>query len=63
LGNVTRSTRKRTYHLSNVTVQELWGRSIIVHAGPDDEGKGPHEDSITTGHSGARMACAIFGRG
>jgi hypothetical protein len=26
-------------------------------------GKGPHSDSKTTGHSGVRMACAIFGRG
>jgi Cu-Zn family superoxide dismutase len=63
LGNLTRSTRTRRFCLPNVSVQELWGRSIIVHAGPDDEGKGSHEDSATTGHSGARMACAIFGRG
>jgi Cu/Zn superoxide dismutase len=25
-------------------------------------GHGPHEDSKTTGHSGKRIACAIWGR-
>ena len=63
LGNLSRSTRTRRYCLPDVSVHELWGRSIIVHEGPDDGGKGGHEDSHTTGHSGARMACAIFGRG
>lgn len=55
-------TLKRRYCLTDVSVQDLWGRSIIVHKDEDDLGKGSHEDSKTTGHSGARMACAIFGR-
>ena len=50
------------YFLRTVTVEELYGRSIIVHADEDDYGKGNHEDSQTTGHSGARIACAIIGR-
>lgn len=50
------------YFLRKVTVEELYGRSIIVHADEDDYGKGEHEDSNTTGHSGARIACAIIGR-
>lgn len=66
LGNIqqkgTRKT-KRTYCLRNVSVTDLWGRSIIVHKGKDDLGQGGYEDSHITGHSGARMACAIFGRG
>jgi Cu-Zn family superoxide dismutase len=65
LGNIRkRGTRrcKKTYCLPNVTVRDLWGRSIIVHEGKDDLGLGAHEDSHTTGHSGGRMACAIFGR-
>jgi len=37
------------------------GRSIVVHAGEDDLGKGGHADSKTTGHSGARVACGIIG--
>lgn len=53
---------RHTYHLPDVEPAELWGRSLIVHADPDDLGAGSHEDSATTGHSGARIACAIFGR-
>jgi Cu-Zn family superoxide dismutase len=52
----------KRYYLPHVTPQELWGRSIIIHEGEDDLGLGTAEDSQTTGHSGARMACAIFGR-
>eukprot|EP01004_Peranema_trichophorum_P010245 NODE_9018_length_626_cov_71.017893_g8390_i0.p1 GENE.NODE_9018_length_626_cov_71.017893_g8390_i0~~NODE_9018_length_626_cov_71.017893_g8390_i0.p1 ORF type:complete len:164 (+),score=28.86 NODE_9018_length_626_cov_71.017893_g8390_i0:59-550(+) len=33
------------------------GRSFMVHADPDDLGKGGFEDSLTTGHAGARIAC------
>ena len=53
---------KKTYYLSNVSVKDLWGRSIIVHQDEDDLGKGSFEDSKTTGHSGKRIGCAIFGR-
>jgi Cu-Zn family superoxide dismutase len=53
----------KTYLVSGTSVKELWGRSIIVHADEDDLGYGDFDDSKTTGHSGARMACAILGRG
>ena len=62
LGNVQGPRFSRTYTIRNVKPQDLWGRSLIVHADEDDLGKGPHTDSKTTGHSGARIACAIFGR-
>ena len=64
LGNVScdRGTYENSYYLSGVSVEDLWGRSVIVHADPDDLGKGPFEDSVTTGHSGKRIACAIIGR-
>ena len=61
LGNLTR-VGKFSYILSGVSTSDLVGRSIIVHADADDLGKGGHEDSLTTGHSGARIACGIFGR-
>jgi Cu-Zn family superoxide dismutase len=48
--------------LRGITVEDLYGRSLIVHADPDDLGKGKEEDSKTTGHSGKRIACAIIGR-
>ena len=54
LGNIAGPTATRTYFLSGVRVSNLWGRSVIVHADIDD--------SHTTGHSGARIACAIIGR-
>jgi len=37
------------------------GRSVVVHAGEDDLGKGGHDDSLTTGHAGGRAACGIIG--
>jgi len=64
LGNVEiRSSRSQySYFLEGVSPADLWGRALIVHADEDDLGRGPHEDSKTTGHSGARIGCAIFGR-
>lgn len=53
---------KIEHFLKNVDVKDLWGRSLIVHADPDDLGLGKHDDSHTTGHSGARIACAVIGR-
>jgi Cu-Zn family superoxide dismutase len=37
------------------------GRSIVVHEGADDLGKGGFPDSLTTGHAGGRLACGIIG--
>lgn len=64
LGNISTKAGPfyKSYELKGVSVEDLYGRSVIVHADPDDLGKGPHEDSKTTGHSGKRIACAIIGR-
>ena len=37
------------------------GRGLIIHADEDDCGKGNFPDSLTTGHSGKRIACAVIG--
>ena len=37
------------------------GRGLIIHADPDDCGKGTFPDSKTTGHAGKRIACSIIG--
>jgi Cu-Zn family superoxide dismutase len=60
LGNVTLG--RYTYTLHDVTVSDVLGRSVIIHADPDDYGQGGKEDSHTTGHSGARIGCAVIGR-
>ncbi|KAL6506060.1 hypothetical protein OROHE_022779 [Orobanche hederae] len=39
----------------------ILGRAVVVHAGPDDLGKGGHELSKTTGNAGARVGCGIIG--
>jgi len=62
LGNITGPKCEVTYTLKGITLEDLWGRSVIVHEDEDDLGKGPFEDSLTTGHSGARIGCAIIGR-
>ncbi|EQK97331.1 Superoxide dismutase [Ophiocordyceps sinensis CO18] len=33
------------------------GRTVVVHAGTDDLGKGGHEQSLSTGNAGGRPAC------
>ena len=42
-------------------VDEILGRSIIIHQDEDDLGLGTEEDSKTTGHSGSRIACSVIG--
>jgi Cu-Zn family superoxide dismutase len=66
LGNIQMPQGKQElkveYFLRGVTILDILGRSVIVHDEPDDLGEGPFEDSITTGHSGKRIACAVIGR-
>jgi superoxide dismutase, Cu-Zn family len=64
LGNIElkNGSFEKEYYIRDISVRDLWGRSIIVHDDEDDLGKGPFEDSKVTGHSGARIGCAIFGR-
>lgn len=37
------------------------GRSLVIHEDPDDLGMGGHNDSLTTGHAGKRITCAVIG--
>lgn len=45
----------------NDPIKNIIGRTLIIHSDEDDLGKGGHSDSLTTGHSGRRIACAIIG--
>lgn len=37
------------------------GRSVIIHSGEDDLGKGNNKDSLITGNAGSRLDCAVIG--
>jgi Cu-Zn family superoxide dismutase len=50
-----------TIRTDKFLVDEILGRSVIIHEDEDDLGKGTFEDSKTTGHSGARIACSVIG--
>ena len=52
---------KMTLKTDKFLVDEILGRSIIIHEDEDDLGLGDFEDSKKTGHSGARIACSVIG--
>ena len=48
-------------NLNLVGPHSIIGRSVIVHADPDDLGLTNHPLSKTTGNSGARIVCGVIG--
>ena len=52
-----------TIRTDKFIVDDILGRSVIIHEDEDDLGLGEFEDSKTTGHSGARIACSVIGIG
>jgi len=64
LGNITTDENGNcsiSIKTDKFIVDEILGRSIIIHQDEDDLGLGNQEDSKTTGHSGARIACSVIG--
>lgn len=43
------------------TKANVLGRSLVIHEDMDDLGMGNHSDSLTTGHAGKRITCAVIG--
>jgi len=68
LGNlVTNSKGESLYKMVDDVIKlrgtksNIIGRGLIIHADPDDCGQGGQPDSLTTGHAGKRIACAVIG--
>ncbi|KAJ5653280.1 RNA-induced silencing complexnuclease component Tudor-SN [Penicillium lividum] len=57
-GNANGSVQDKLVKL--IGAESVLGRTLVVHAGTDDLGKGGNEESKKTGNAGPRPACVVF---
>lgn len=67
LGNIIfdPNTRAATVQITDTVItlvgkESVVGRSLVLHKGTDDLGKGGNEESLKTGNSGGRYACGAI---
>jgi len=52
---------RTTFDVDNLTVREILGRGVVLHAHRDDLGTKPgDEESKRTGNAGPRVACGVI---
>lgn len=67
LGNITTDAQgvakgtKQDLLVKLLGENSILGRSVVVHSGTDDLGKGGNEESKKTGNAGTRPACGVIG--
>jgi Cu-Zn family superoxide dismutase len=68
LGNITTNSKGEsnyTFYDDVIKLRgnkcDIIGRGLVIHADPDDCGQGDNSDSLKTGNSGKRIACAVIG--
>ncbi|ODV70045.1 hypothetical protein HYPBUDRAFT_178431 [Hyphopichia burtonii NRRL Y-1933] len=67
LGNITTDASgvaqgtKKDLLVKLLGANSILGRTVVVHAGTDDLGKGGHAESKKTGNAGGRPACGVIG--
>ena len=67
LGNISANDKgEANFHICTnkfklIGPKSVIGRSLVIHYDEDDLGKGGHSDSLTTGHAGGRIDCAVIG--
>lgn len=58
-GNLGGSQAFASFYVPDLSLNEVTGRAIVLHAKEDDLGQGGNPESLETGNSGARVACGV----
>ncbi len=53
---------KFEYNDDLLAVNDILGRSVVIHEGIDDCGHGKDKESLISGNAGKRIVCGVIGR-